>query len=146
MCTMQSSSVLQSQQGERTNQKYLCDTFLQQQQQQHITFMLMLSSSAYAFLLEASPAHPCMPQQLAHLFFIIWFQSSALAKEVVILLLQGRKQTMFTYTVPFNLMSQLLLIERLICSQQNPSRIITEAFLRLNTIFEIQAVLKSLLT
>lgn len=108
--------------------------------------MRMLSSSAYAFLFEASPAHPCMPQQLAHLFFIIWFQSSALTKEVVILHVQGRKQTMYTYTVPFNLMSQLLLIERLICSQHNPSRIITEAFLRLNTIFEIQAVLKSLLT
>lgn len=108
--------------------------------------MRMLSSSAYAFLFEASPAHPCMPQQLAHLFFIIWFQSSALEKEVVILHVQGRKQTMYTYTVPFNLMSQLLLIERLICSQHNPSRIITEAFLRLNTIFEIQPVLKSLLT
>lgn len=108
--------------------------------------MRMLSSSAYAFLFEASPAHPCMPQQLAHLFFIIWFQSSALKKEVVILHVQGRKQTMYTYTVPFNLMSQLLLIERLICSQHNPSRIITEAFLRLNTIFEIQPVLRSLLT
>lgn len=63
--------------------------------------MRMLSSSAYAFLFEASPAHPCMPQQLAHLFFIIWFQSSALTKEVVILHVQGRKQTMYCPIQPY---------------------------------------------